>query len=82
VAIQLPNSPQFAIAYYGTFLAGATFTPCNPLLSAPELRHQLIDSGAAVLVALDMFAGTASAVRPETAVRQLIITGIQEILPP
>jgi len=82
VAIQLPNSPPFAIAYYGTLLTGATFTPCNPLLSAPELEHQLIDSGAETLVALDMFVATAVAVRERTRVKRLIVTGIPEILPP
>ena len=82
VAVQLPNSPQFAIAYYGALLTGATFTPCNPLLSAPELRYQLDDSGAKTLVALDMFMATVMAVRAETGVKRVIVTGIQEVLPP
>ncbi|RJQ06446.1 MAG: acyl-CoA synthetase [Bacillota bacterium] len=82
VAIQLPNSPQFAIAYYGTLLLGATFSPCNPLLSAPELRHQLRDSGAETLVALDMFIDSAISVRGETSLKRVVVTGIQEIIPP
>ncbi len=82
VAIQLPNSPQFAIAYYGSLLTGATITPCNPLLTAPELRHQLADSGARTLVALDMFVASALAVRAEVGLRQLIVTGVGEVIPP
>ncbi len=82
VTVQLPNSPQFAIAYYGTLIAGAVFSPCNPLLSAPELRYQLNDSGSGTLVALDMFMTTVEAVRTETPVKRVIVTGIQEVLPP
>src|SRR5512139_2351876 len=30
VAIHLPNSPQFAIAYYAVLMNGAIFTPLQP----------------------------------------------------
>ncbi len=33
VAIHLPNTPQFAIAYHGIVRIGAVFTPLSPLLS-------------------------------------------------
>jgi len=81
VAIQLPNSPQFAVAYYATLLLGATVTPASPLLAPGELRHQLVDSGAETLVCLDMFVGNALEVLPETSVKHLIVTGLQEALP-
>src|SRR5437773_6566602 len=52
VALVLPNSPQFVIAFYGALRAGATVVPCNPLYTPPELQHQLADSGATVVVVL------------------------------
>lgn len=67
VAIQLPNSPQFAIAYYGALIAGATVTPCNPLLAAPELKHQLTDSGARTLVALGPICTTSPGTRRKSS---------------
>lgn len=82
VAIQLPNSPQFAIAYYGTLLAGAVFSPCSPLMSPAELRHQLVDSGAQTLVALDMFMSTVTAVRGQADLKRVIVTGLEEVLSP
>jgi len=82
VAVQLPNSPQFALVYYGIMLAGAVFTPCNPLMSAAELRHQMVDSGANTLVALDMFMSTVVGVRAQTGIKNVIVTGIQEVLAP
>src|SRR5205814_251177 len=45
VALVLPNSPQFVIAFYGALRAGAIVVPCNPLYTPPELQHQLADSG-------------------------------------
>ncbi|HVL59664.1 MAG TPA: AMP-binding protein, partial [Burkholderiaceae bacterium] len=50
VAIYLQNSPQWLISYYGTLRAGAVVVPINPMLRAPELRKQLDDSAARVLV--------------------------------
>ncbi|MFE3851706.1 class I adenylate-forming enzyme family protein [Streptomyces griseorubiginosus] len=50
VALHLPNCPEHAIAYFGTLLAGATFSPTNPLLPAAQLQAQLDDCEAAVVV--------------------------------
>ena len=53
VALMLPNSPQFVIAFYGTLLAGGVGVNVNPLYTPRELRHQLADAGAETLVILD-----------------------------
>jgi long-chain acyl-CoA synthetase len=82
VAVHLPNSPQFAIAYYGLLIIGAVFSPCFPLLSVKELLHQLLDSGARTMITLDMFMDSVNAVRHDTELRRVIVTGIQENLPP
>jgi len=55
VAIFLPNSPQFAVAYYAALKTGAAVTPVNVLYTGFELARQLRKSGARVLVALDLF---------------------------
>ncbi len=54
VAIMLPNCPQAVIAYYGALMAGAVVVQVNPLYMRRELRHQLTDSGAKVIIALDL----------------------------
>ncbi|MBM7805073.1 long-chain acyl-CoA synthetase [Geodermatophilus bullaregiensis] len=56
VALQLPNVPQFVLAYFGALKAGMTLVPLNPLLKAPEVAYHLSDSGARVLVTFDAFA--------------------------
>src|SRR5213593_861598 len=82
VALVLPNSPQFLIAFYGALRAGATLVPCNPLYTAPELQHQLADSGATVVVVLSRLYPLVKAARAETAIEQVIVTNIKEEMPP
>ena len=50
VALQLPNIPQFLIAYFGILKAGAVVVPLNVLLKAPEVAFELADSEAAALI--------------------------------
>ncbi|WP_243359582.1 long-chain-fatty-acid--CoA ligase [Fundidesulfovibrio terrae] len=54
VAIMLPNLPQTVVSYWGTLYAGATVVFVNPLYMETELKHILEDSGAKVLVVLDL----------------------------
>lgn len=37
VAVQLPNVPEFVLAYFGILKAGLAMMPLNPLLTAPEI---------------------------------------------
>ncbi|MEB3778949.1 MAG: long-chain fatty acid--CoA ligase [Desulfurococcales archaeon] len=80
VGIFLPNSPQFAIAYYGALMVGATVSPMNVLYSPREIRHQMEDNGARILVAIDLFRDKVLAGLPR-GVEEVIWTGIQDFLP-
>ncbi|GAA0504688.1 long-chain-fatty-acid--CoA ligase [Paractinoplanes deccanensis] len=60
VALQLPNIPEFPIAYYGILKAGAVVVPVNVLLRAPEIAHQLRDSGARLFITWAGVAGEAA----------------------
>src|SRR5205807_9009793 len=62
--------------------AGAVIVPTNPLYTEREMQHQLADSGASVIVMLDMFYPVMRAVRANTALEQIIITSPAEFLPP
>ncbi len=82
VAVQLINTPHTAMVYYGILMAGAVYTPCNPLLSFRELLRILNDSGAETFVVFDMFLEKFMPIRHDTAVKRLIVTGISEFIPP
>jgi long-chain acyl-CoA synthetase len=52
----------------------------NPLYTARELEHQLIDSGAEVIVVVENFAHTLQEVLAKTKVREIVVTSIGELL--
>jgi long-chain acyl-CoA synthetase len=54
VALLLPNTPFFVIAYYAIHRAGGTVVNCNPLYTVKELSHIVSNSGAEVMVTLDL----------------------------
>ena len=68
VALCLPNSPALITSFYGTWLAGATVVPINPLAKGLELRQQLGDADASLLIAASDAATTASAVAGEMGI--------------
>ena len=81
VAIMLPNSPQFVIAFYGTLLAGGVGVNTNPMYTPRELHHQLRDAGARFLVILDQLLPRYLEVKGEVPVEKVVRTGIQDYLP-
>ncbi|TCZ88355.1 long-chain fatty acid--CoA ligase [Lysobacter sp. N42] len=81
VAIMLPNCLQYPIATFGILRAGLTVVNTNPMYTARELRHQLVDSGASAILVLDNFAHTVEEVLKDTEVRTVITTGLGDCLP-
>jgi long-chain acyl-CoA synthetase len=81
VAIMLPNTPQFVIAFFGTLMAGGVGVNVNPLYTPRELRHQLQDAGAETLVILDHLLPRFLEVERETPVKRVVVTGIKDFLP-
>ncbi len=82
VAIHLPNCPQFAIAYYAALKAGAIFTPLSPLLAPQEAQYQLNDSGAKILISLDLIYPGIASVIAETTIDKVITTSIADCYNP
>ncbi|RPI56946.1 MAG: AMP-dependent synthetase [Acidobacteria bacterium] len=82
VALLLPNSPQFLIAEFGAWKAGATVLPLNPLYTGSELREPLKTAGIEVLVTLTPFYRRLKEIQRDTPVRRIVATSIKEYLPP
>ncbi|WP_211177862.1 class I adenylate-forming enzyme family protein [Pseudonocardia acidicola] len=82
VAIHLPNCPQYAIAYYGILMAGAAFSPTNPLLPPADLAAQLADSGAVAAVSWGPAAPALAAVQDRTAIGLVLLTDREQALDP
>lgn len=54
VAIMLPNTPFYPIAYYGVLRAGGIVVNCNPLYTVHELSHITSNAGADLMITLDL----------------------------
>ncbi len=54
VALLLPNTPFYVVAYYAVLRAGGTVVNCNPLYTLHELSHIVGNSGAELMVTLDI----------------------------
>ncbi|BBZ37893.1 long-chain-fatty-acid--CoA ligase [Mycobacterium conspicuum] len=61
VGVMLPNTPAFAIAFYGIIYRGAVAVPMNPLLKSREVAFYLSNTGAKALFAATVFAEEANA---------------------
>nr|BCX00176.1 MAG: long-chain-fatty-acid--CoA ligase [Bacteroidota bacterium] len=81
VALMLPNSPQFVIAFYGALRIGATVVGLNPLYTARELAFMLNDSLASTLVVLRPMFPRYREVADSTPVQRVIVTGVEDYLP-
>ncbi|MCK5326732.1 MAG: AMP-binding protein, partial [Woeseiaceae bacterium] len=80
VAIMLPNLLQYPIAMCGAFRAGLVVVNVNPLYTARELKHQLMDSGARCIVILENFAHILEEVIDESAIEHVVTTGVGDML--
>jgi acyl-CoA synthetase (AMP-forming)/AMP-acid ligase II len=58
VAILAPNMPDYATVFHGVAYAGGTITTINPTYTASEVRHQLKDAGASLVVTIPAFLQT------------------------
>jgi long-chain acyl-CoA synthetase len=81
VAVQLPNGLAYPVAACGIFKAGCVLVNTNPLYTPSEMAHQFKDSGARVLVIVDMFADKLAEVLPKTSIERVVIAGVSEMFP-
>lgn len=73
VALFLGNCPQYVVAHFGIQKIGAIVCPCGPLNKEHELRYQLNDLRARVIVAADSLLPVVEQVRAQTALQQVFM---------
>jgi long-chain acyl-CoA synthetase len=82
VALVLPNSPQFVVAEFGAWKAGAITVPLNPTYSERELEQALVTTRTETVITLTLFYGRVKHVQGRTDVKRVIATSIKDYLPP
>ncbi len=75
LAIMAPNMPEYAVLFHGAAMAGGTVTTINPTYTTHEVRHQLVDSDATVLVTVPEFLETARQGADGTSVETIAVVG-------
>ncbi len=81
VAVQLPNGLPYPVVAFGVFKAGCVLVNTNPMYTPSEMIHQINDSGAKVLVIVDMFADKLAEVVPQTGLQAVVLAGVPEFFP-
>ena len=82
VAVMLPNCLAYPLLAFGALKAGLVLTGINPLYTADEIAFQLRDSGASVLVTLDLFGPRVAQAIEAVPIRAVIRTSVAEFFPP
>lgn len=81
VAIMLPNTPQSVIAYFGVLFAGGVVVQTNPLYVERELEYQMKDSGAKIILTMDILYPRVTSIKDNTELEHVIVTAIKDYLP-
>jgi long-chain acyl-CoA synthetase len=82
VALLLPNCPQFFVAEFGAWKAGAIVVAVNPIYSERELEQTLYFTRTETVVTLTSFYTRVKAVQGRAGVKRVIATSIKEYLTP
>jgi acyl-CoA synthetase (AMP-forming)/AMP-acid ligase II len=78
LGIMAPNVPEYAIVFHAAAVAGGTITTINPTYGAEEVRFQLQDAGASLLITVPMFLDVAQEAIEGTEVTEIYVMGEAE----
>jgi long-chain acyl-CoA synthetase len=81
VGLHMPNIPANYISIIGVQKAGCVSTGLSPLLTPPEMEHQIIDSRTKVIISVDILFEKIAEVADKTAFSTAIVTEIADFLP-
>jgi len=75
IALMAPNIPEYAIVFHGAAVAGVAVSTINPTYTAEEVRFQLNDSRATLLITIAMFVETAQEAITGTGTSEVVVIG-------
>ena len=81
VALVMPNIPQFVLAEFGVWKAGAINACINPLYTEYELAHALNECGAETAIVMTRFYDKVKKVQKQTKVKRVVAANLKEYLP-
>jgi len=82
VALVLPNVPQFVVAQFGAWLAGAIVAPINFTYPDDEIAAMISRCSATTAVVLSMQYERIKSLQPRTSLQRIIVAYVRDTLPP
>lgn len=82
IALHMPNSPAYTVAFFATLKVGAIVSPMNPLYTPREISYQIKSSGAKILVTSNVLYRNAEQALKEVSVDRVIVAGIEDYMSP
>lgn len=77
----LPNTPHFPITYYGTLKLGAALAAVSPASVEREIEFFIRDSGAKVIVTLDLLYDKIAGIWANCGVTDVVIGRVTDFMP-
>jgi long-chain acyl-CoA synthetase len=81
VGLHMPNVPAHYIGAIAVQKAGCVSTGLSPLLTPPEMAHQINDSKAKVIMSIDLMFEKIAEVADKTNFKTVVVTEIADFLP-
>ncbi|MBI5063772.1 MAG: AMP-binding protein, partial [Desulfatitalea sp.] len=80
VAVHLPNSPQYVVAYYAAMSLGAIVVNLNPMYTAEELIAICQNTGVTTLFTFDMVLPNIRALCAKVEIPRVVVTRITDYI--
>ncbi len=81
VSLFLENCPQFALAFLAVLKAGGVVVAANPMFKEEELRYEITDAGARMIIAQDILYPKVRQIREEAGLSHVLLTSYHDYLP-
>jgi long-chain acyl-CoA synthetase len=81
VALIVPNSPPYVIAFYACQRLGAIVVGNNPLYTKREMEHQLRDAEPTVVLVADLLYADFAEVFASAGIRTVVVTRLNDYMP-
>ena len=82
VALIVPNSPPYTIAFYACQRIGAIVVGNNPLYTKREMEHQLRDAEPTVVFVADLMYADFADVFTQVGISNVVVTRLNDYMPP
>jgi len=83
VGLHLPNTPHYAICFFGVLMAGGRVVNFSPLAAPRELKYQAADSEVQVMATLGLptLYPQVAALKGEAQLKTLVVCSLEDFLP-